>query len=620
MRKALVVGFDYYGDFLSKLVNQYSSSWRLQYYPSSRTGTFRAILAALTADAIVCFGGPAPNVALVEIARRRSIPVIVIWAGSDVLTARKDPHLLEVIKRYGFTNVSDGPWLIEELLALGIDARYVPVTAVDVDGDAPPPAREFSVISYLPEPRRGFYGEKAVYSVARALPDVRFVVVGKGARNPAAPPNVHFAGYVHDMQRRIDDATVLFRLPEHDGKSMLVLETLARGRHVVWNYEFPGVWSVNGIGEAIDAIRTLYRRHTEGTLGINSHGREYVRERFGRERLARSFQAVLDEAPPVTGGESPTRRRVAISGLNLFTAQVVEQMQKTVPEWEARVLRMSSRLEVITAMFNLTSCDVWYSIGAPIGDRWIHALARLLRKPRVIHWVGSDIQTLYRDQRLRNVCRQKHIRNLAEVDWTIEELRQVGIDASLAPLPPHFRFREIPPLPERFTVLLYLPASRGDFYGRREYERLFRTFAGRPVRFLVVGGGECYIPPGADVTLLGWCSDLYDAYAQSTVLLRLTQHDGLSIMTLEALTCGRHVLWTQDFPFVTRVHTYADCEAAIESMLESHLGGTLRTQTDAARYVADIYSPERCIRHIAQTFDDAIGSSDSAAVVAEATP
>ncbi|MEO9171013.1 MAG: hypothetical protein ABI282_05970, partial [Candidatus Baltobacteraceae bacterium] len=305
---------------------------------------------------------------------------------------------------------------------------------------------------------------------------------------------------------------------------------------------------------------------------------------------------------------------------NLFTAQVVEQMQTSAPLWEPRVLRLSSRLEVVTSLFNLVASDVWYSIGSPIGDRWLHALARLLRKPRVIHWVGSDIQTLYRNRNLRNVCTQRHIRNLAEVDWTIEELRAVGITATLAPLPPHLHSHDVPPpLPERFTVLLYLPQSRGDFYGRREYERLFRTFATRPVRFLVVGGGEFYSPPEADVVRMGWCSDLSEAYAESTLLLRLTQHDGLSIMTLEALTWGRFVLWTQDFPFVTRVSNYEDCESAIARLLEAHLAGSLHVQSDAARYVAETYAPGRCIAHIAQAWENSLRRAPRSGLAAETT-
>lgn len=606
MRRAVVVGFDYYGTFLSKLIDEFSSTWRLTYYGSSRLQTIRAAAAAARADAIICFGGPAPNVALVEIARARHIPVIVIWAGTDVLTAKNEPHLLELIKRYGFTNISDGPWLVDELRELGVDAEYVPVTAVEAVERITPLPATFSVLTYLPEPRRAFYGEKMIYSIARQFPDVPFRVVGRGEPNRAAPRNVEFIGYVRDMPDRIDASTVLLRLPEHDGKSMLVLEALARGRHVIWNYDFPGVHYAQREGEAVALLRHLKELHDRGELAPNEPAVAFTRSHFSRTQLARNFESVLDRAKPSLHAPASCERSVAISGLSLFVAQVARGVQECDPRWSPRLLRTSARLEVLTSMLTLLGCDVWYSIGAPISDRWLHLFARLLQKPRVIHWVGSDITTLYGNPHLRALCTRPNVRNVAEVDWTIEELRRLGIDATLAPLPPRLPAVDEPgPLPEQFTVLLYLPKTRGEFYGRREYERLIRAFAKRGVRFFIVGGGECYAPPEADVTQFGWRVNLDDIYRQSTVLVRFTRHDGLSIMALEALTHGRHVLWSQDFPFATQVACYEDIAREIERLLSLHELGELRVRTDAARYVVETYGTKRCIERLVESWEAA---------------
>ncbi len=603
--RAVVVGFEYYGRFLAKLVNERSEKWRLSFFGSSRIETVKALIAASNADAIVSFGGPSPNVALVELARSRNIPVIVIWAGSDVIAARSEPHLLEVIKAYGFTHISDGPWLVDELRDLDIDARYVPVTAVQpVDAIAPLP-EQFSVLTYLPEPRRAFYGEKFVYSIARRFPDVPFRVVGAGEPNMAAPPNVQFLGYVHDMKHRLDDTTVLLRLPEHDGKSMLVLEALARGRHVVWNYDFPGVHYVQREADAVAVLQHLRELHDRGELRPNAGGVAYTRENFTREKLAEGFERILD-AVQAERNVHKRARTVAISGLSLFVAQVARGVQEYEPAWNARVMRTSGRLEVVTSMLTLMKADVWYSIGAPISDRWLHLFSRILRKPRVIHWVGSEITTLGKSPRLRWFSTRPNVHNLAEVDWTIEELRRFGIDAKLAPLPPRLpAVDDLAPMPDVFTVLLYLPKTRGEFYGRREYERLIRAFAKRGVRFIIVGGGECYAPPDADVVQLGWRVKLDDVYRKSSVLVRFTRHDGLSIMALEALTHGRHVLWSQDFPFATQVSSYDEMVAKIDRLLGLHQNGELHVRQDAARYVMETYGTKRCIARIAESWNAA---------------
>jgi glycosyltransferase involved in cell wall biosynthesis len=603
-RHAIVVGFDYYGRFLAGLINEQSDTWRLTYYPSTRLGMIRAFWDARGADAVVCFGGPAPNSGLVEIARKRDIPVIVIWAGTDVLTARRDPHLFEVIKRDGMINVSDGPWLVDELRDLGVNAKYVPVTAIDPAPEPAPFPSDFSVLTYLPEPRRAFYGERSIYAIARELPEVRFRVVGRGGRNPVAPPNVEFLGYVNDMAQRIDDSCVILRLPEHDGKSMLVLEALSRGRHVIWNYDFPCVHYVERTVDATEALRELYRLHSDGKLEINHAGRSFTADNFNRGHLAEGFEAVLDGAAS-TGTEAvrEPRKSVVISGLHLFTAQIAEQIDNHAPAWAPQILRMRARVELFASMLHLLNADVWYSIGAPIGDRRLHILGRILRKPRVIHWVGSDIDKLHTDMHLRTLCRLPHVRNLAEVEWTLTELRSLGIEASLAPLPPRLRARDVPPMPKQFTVLLYLPKTRGEFYGRREYERLIRAFGKRNVRFVVVGGGELYSPPDVDVTRLGWCTSLDSVYEESSVLIRFTKHDGLSLMALEALTFGRYVLWSQDFPFATQVKSYDDIERNIANLLERHERGELQPQYDGARYVTETYDAGRCIKNIVNSWE-----------------
>jgi glycosyltransferase involved in cell wall biosynthesis len=602
---AIVVGFDYHAQYFARLINAHSERWSLRFYGRTRFDTLRALVAMRRADALICFGGPGPDAALAEAARRSNVPVIVIWAGTDVVLACEDPGLLEVIKQYGFINVAVAEWLVEELRELGIDARYACVASAGVPADPAPLPMQFRVISYLPEPKRSFYGEKEVYAVARAFPDVPFTIAGKGAPNPGAPRNVEFVGHVDDMPQWLDKSTVLLRLPEHDGKSMLVIEALARGRHVIWNYEFPGVHSSRNVADAIGKVRELYLAHQAGTLQRNVHGCEYVREHFSPADVASNFEMLLGEASAHRKPRRVARHRVAISGYNLFAAQVAEAVDQSELEWEPRVLRVNGNLERLTSLVHLASADVWYLIGTPVGDHWLDLFAKLLGVPRVIHWVGSDLQALAEQPRLARNCRGTAV-NLAEVDWTIAELRRLGLDATLAPLPPRIEAPEDPPaLPERFTVLVYVPRSRGDFYGRREYERLIRAFAGRPIRFIVVGGGECFAPDGADVISLGWCADLRGVYAQSTVLLRLTKHDGLSLMTLEALSYGRYVLWSRDFPFVTQVQSYADCERELSELLERHLAGALDPRSGASRYVRERYDAQRCIADIARSWDEA---------------
>lgn len=606
-RRAVVVGFEYYARFLAGLMNEHSPGWRLRAYPNSRMGMVRALLALRRADALICFGGPAPNAALTEAARRRNVPVFVIWAGSDVAKAENDPFGLEVIKQEHFINLSDGPWLVDELRSIGVEAEYLPLTAVGCGGPVKPFTGEFRVLTYLPEPRRDFYGADLVYAAARAMPDVPFMVVGPGGADPGAPSNVEFCGMVDDMQARIDASTVLLRQPQHDGKSMLVLEVLSRARHVVWNYEFPFVHTARNLQDVIAELERLRALHARGELELNHGGRAFVLENFSREDIAANFSRRLDAG--VTDWAARPRRaihRVAISGLGLFCAEIAQYTKTFAPEWEPRLLRTTSRLDVLTSMYAIAVSDVWYSIGSPIPDRWLRLAAKLLRKPRVVHWVGSDIAALSEDRSLAPMLASDNATHLAEVTWTAEQLREFGFEPRIAPLPPRHHDATVHPMPAHFTVMLYVPRTRANFYGRRSFERLMRRLRGKPIRYIVVGGGEIEAPEGVEVENLGWRDTLTDVYHRVSTLIRYTPRDGLSLMVLEALSFGRHVLWTQDFPHTHVIRNFADMEREITALLDKHMRGELHPQNAAAEMVARQYAPQRCTNQIARAWHDAL--------------
>jgi len=605
-RRAVVIGFHYYAKFLADLMNEYSGAWELRAFKEHRWGTLGALLALRRADALISFGGPAPDAALIEAARKFNVPIVVIWAGSDVIGAQANPQELQVVRESGFHHISDGEWLVDELAVLGLSAEYEPLTAVRPGPPVTPLREQFRVITHLPEPRREFYGASEVYEIARRMPDVPFVVVGTGGPSPFAPPNVSFLSYVDRMESLLDESTVLLRLPQHDGKSMLVLEALARARHVVWNYEFPHVHTARTVDEAHQHLEHLRRLHEGGKLPLNTAGRDFVLRNFGRADTAARFERRLERVTrDLTTAAEHGRKGVAVSGLPIFCADVAGYARKYAPQWEVRLLRTNSRMEILSALAALAGCEVWYSIGNPLGDRWISLGARLMRKRQVIHWVGSDILALEQHPRLRAQLNTPRILHLAEATWTAAELQRYGLSPRIAPLPPRHHHGETLPLPRQFTVLLYVPRTRSEFYGRVEFERLMQRLSGEPVRYIIVGGGLINVPDGVDAIDLGWRNDLRGAYEDSTVLVRFTPHDGLSLMVLEALTYGRHVIWTQAFPYVRQVRQYADVEREILELLRAHQRGELRPNASASEQIRRQYSPQACLERLSQAWSHA---------------
>jgi glycosyltransferase involved in cell wall biosynthesis len=604
-RRAVVVGFDYHARYLARVLNEHAVGWHLTAFAGSRLGTLRALWALREADVVISFGGPGPSVALATVAQARGIPVLVVWAGSDVLIAAENPFELAVTKRHGYDNVAVAPWLVDELHDIGIEATTLAVGAVEAVEHMAPLPQTFRVLTYLPEPRRKFYGERRVYELAARMPEVHFTVLGPGDADRRAPSNVTFAGHVDDVPARMDASTVLLRLTDHDGASVLVLEALARGRHVVWTHDYPGVRVARNTDEAFEALSDLYQAHAGGRLAPNASGREFVRSHFAPLDISRRFEAHLDAlcASRQLPRNGRRKHQVAISGLGLFSAEVAKHVERLRGDWKARVLSTNSRLEVLASLFMLSRSDVWYSIGSPVTDRWIYFWARLLRKPRVIHWVGSDIEYFRHTKSLRQQLNALAIKHLTEVTWTARELSELGLHSEIVPLPLRHCSPAVKPLPERFTILLYLPKTRPNFYGRREYEAVLKRFAGEPLRVFVVGGSTLDVPAGMELRDLGWRDNLKDVLEQVTLLIRFTPRDGLSLMVLEALSFGRYVMWSKPFPYAIEVTSTDDMTEQLRMLLDKHKKGVLNAQYAAAEMVERDYSTERSVDGILRAWE-----------------
>jgi hypothetical protein len=605
-RRAVVVGFDYHAKYLARVLNEHSKRWRLRAFPSSRRGVLGALWALRRCDVLISFGGPSPSVVLAEAAHAAGIPVLVVWAGSDVTIAAQNPFDLAVTKRHGYDNVAVAPWLVDELNEIGIKAKTLAVGAVKTVDKISPLPKVFRVLTYLPEPRREFYGAKRVYDLARRLPGARFTVLGPGNADHNAPDNVTFAGHVHDVPARIDASTVLLRLTDHDGASVLVLETLARGRHVVWTHGYPGVRVANDADQAFAVLSDLYEKHRQGTLEPNFTGLTFVQQHFSPEDVANKFEAhlnsLVDARPAHRNGHRD--RKVAISGLGLFSAEVAKHVERRGGQWKPTILSTNSRVEVLASLFTLLRSDLWYSIGSPVTDRWVYLFARLLRKPRVIHWVGSDIEYFRKTTELHKQFRSGAIKHLTEVTWTADELRDLGLSSEIVPLPLRHYSGAIKPLPKRFTILLYLPKTRPEFYGKREYERMLRHFASSNIRVFVVGGARLEAPDGVEVHNLGWRDDLRAIFEEVTVLIRLTPRDGLSLMVLEALSFGRYVMWSKPFPYAIQIRSRLDLVDSVQALLDRHNAGALEPQLEAAEMIRAEYSSEQVVDKILAAWEN----------------
>ncbi|HBF38392.1 MAG TPA: hypothetical protein DDW50_13880 [Firmicutes bacterium] len=244
-----------------------------------------------------------------------------------------------------------------------------------------------------------------------------------------------------------------------------------------------------------------------------------------------------------------------------------------------------------------------YLIGGDLRSNRFYTAAVFLRKKLIMHWVGSDIlemkEWLKKGHRFSPLL-LKHSHHWAEVDWTAGELQELGIKAQVVPLTPASFPAEVKELPAKFVVLCYLPPEREHFYGGTEMIQLAKQFP--DIVFLAVAASPTDSHPDwpENIIPVGWVDDMGELYPEITVLVRFTEHDGLSFMVLEALANGRHVIWSYPFEGVRKATNYAQLMGAISELYQDFQAGKLPLNQPGRAYVADHYRPQAVWQRIYQ--------------------
>ena len=73
----------------------------------------------------------------------------------------------------------------------------------------------------------------------------------------------------------------------------MALESLARGRYVIWTHPLEGAIQASGFDAVAEELRALHERHLQGDLPPNMGGRETTLERFVEQQALDDIDARL---------------------------------------------------------------------------------------------------------------------------------------------------------------------------------------------------------------------------------------------------------------------------------------------------------------------------------------
>ncbi|MBL1281160.1 MAG: hypothetical protein COA33_012855 [Fluviicola sp.] len=193
-------------------------------------------------DCIYSINGTISTSRVFDRAFSNGIPVVMNWVGTDVIKAQ-EAFKLGVFREEYLKNAihfCEVEWIKEELKEIGIEAKIVSFVAFDKSLDSKQaPSDKLNVLSYIPSNRAGFYGMTAFLNLAKSFPQVNFIIAGSEGKNyEPLPINVKALGWVENMDEVFNYSQVCLRFPEHDGLSIFILESLARGKNVLYKYPF----------------------------------------------------------------------------------------------------------------------------------------------------------------------------------------------------------------------------------------------------------------------------------------------------------------------------------------------------------------------------------------------
>ena len=177
------------------------------------------------------------------------------------------------------------------------------------------------------------------------------------------------------------------------------------------------------------------------------------------------------------------------------------------------------------------------------------AIAVSLGRPIVRWWVGTDVyQVLEKTTIAENVrsFRWLFSMQIAVSPHLVQELETAGVHAQYIP-----SITELDKAPTVLnsvpkSILVYLPTQRKGFYGVSFLESAIKTY--RDIEFVIVADETHSLVEYPNVRSVGWVGEMSEIWNSVGCLLRITRHDGMPRMVLEALLRGKYVIYSWPFP------------------------------------------------------------------------
>ena len=282
--KVLIVGLPLFAERLKNDLTEFDSANKYYFLDTyyNKWDRIKAFFLIPRMDVVYSINGTLGNSRVFELALKLKKKLMITWVGTDVIKAKKlnEVNQLFLEKAEHYCEVD---WIQEELVELNINAKVLNFfNFKETKKSSFPSNTQLQVLSYISKGREEYYGWKEVLQAANQLPDVQFTIVGTDIENDI-PENLKCLGWVEDMEAQFEKCHCTIRFLEHDGLSGFVLESLFRGKHVIYSEDLNHCLQAKTTDEVISQLTYLNSQLNKKELSINSNGIEFVKNNFNSE-------------------------------------------------------------------------------------------------------------------------------------------------------------------------------------------------------------------------------------------------------------------------------------------------------------------------------------------------
>lgn len=244
------------------------------------------------ADVVISMNGVTDYSGSLNAVLRMKKKLIMQWQGTDSLMAL-ERFKNGTIKRDYIDHAShfvDSPWLFDEVSSIQLKPQHVPFKFAEEKI----PIEKFSCISamtYIADKRQAFYGIHQFKAVAEANPEVEFKLFGVINPEVKLPANVKSFGWVASdvFQKHLRETPIFFRLAEHEGFPVSVIEAMSFGCEVIMTSPYTYSHQAKTNEEVISAFEKVKQLVSSRNLIPNNDLINMVKRDYKRETILSNY-------------------------------------------------------------------------------------------------------------------------------------------------------------------------------------------------------------------------------------------------------------------------------------------------------------------------------------------